>query len=276
MNSDAPRIRWLAIGEFAAATQLSVKALRLYADQQLLAPARVDAATGYRYYRGDQVAKGRLIRTLREMGLSLVDIAAVVAVEGAPALRLLDAFAKEQDQRYARERRAYRAALLQLQPTAIAQAPSVTERTRAVTTVACREFMCDCASFVERYRAACLELQTTLAAAQLESAGGAFCRLIDPLSEEEGRAEIVIPVVSGAVLPAGTNFRLQPGARCAVVALAGPLAHASQFAPALDTLFDWFDRRGYATLDCPGLTLEAVFGTLQVEISWAFSSIKHP
>ena len=56
--------RLLSIGEFAAATQLSQKALRIYDEQRLLVPARIDTATGYRYYSSDQVPLGRLVRTL--------------------------------------------------------------------------------------------------------------------------------------------------------------------------------------------------------------------
>jgi PPM family protein phosphatase len=42
----------LTIGEFAEATRISPKALRLYAEQGLLMPTRVDGDSGYRYYRG--------------------------------------------------------------------------------------------------------------------------------------------------------------------------------------------------------------------------------
>src|SRR5687768_6318876 len=153
MTTDSPSQRWLAIGDFAAATQLSLKVLRLYAEQHLLVPARVDAATGYRYYRSDQVAKGRLIRTLREMGLSLADIASVIAASDVAARRLLDALAKEQDRRYGREKRAYRAALVQLQPLAATQVLPVLECARAGATVACHEFLTDQENFMERYRA---------------------------------------------------------------------------------------------------------------------------
>jgi DNA-binding transcriptional MerR regulator len=39
---------FLTIGEFADATRISPKALRLYAEQGLLAPTRVDGGPGYR------------------------------------------------------------------------------------------------------------------------------------------------------------------------------------------------------------------------------------
>jgi DNA-binding transcriptional MerR regulator len=55
-------------GEFGAATRLSSKALRLYAEQGLLVPAGIDQATGY---RRDQIPRGRLIARLRTFDLPL-------------------------------------------------------------------------------------------------------------------------------------------------------------------------------------------------------------
>jgi len=62
-------------GEFGAASRLSPKALRLYAEQGLLVPASTDPATGYRYYHRDQVARARLIARLRTLNLPLARIA---------------------------------------------------------------------------------------------------------------------------------------------------------------------------------------------------------
>jgi len=61
-------------GEFGAASRLSPKALRLYAEQGLLVPASTDPATGYRYYHRDQVARARLIARLRTLNLPLARI----------------------------------------------------------------------------------------------------------------------------------------------------------------------------------------------------------
>ena len=44
----------LPIGRFARLTELTVKALRHYAEIGLLEPARVDEATGYRFYALEQ------------------------------------------------------------------------------------------------------------------------------------------------------------------------------------------------------------------------------
>jgi DNA-binding transcriptional MerR regulator len=64
----------LTIGEFAEATRISPKALRLYAENGLLAPTRVDGDSGYRYYRPAQLEVARLIALLRAAGMPLREI----------------------------------------------------------------------------------------------------------------------------------------------------------------------------------------------------------
>src|SRR2546423_9160747 len=51
----------LSIGEFASASRLSQKALRLYGENRLLPPAWVDPESGYRYYRLEQLRSATLI-----------------------------------------------------------------------------------------------------------------------------------------------------------------------------------------------------------------------
>src|SRR6266568_7899183 len=67
-------------GEFGAATRLSPKALRLYAEQGLLVPACTDPGTGYRRYHRDQIPRGRLIGRLRGLRLPLARIAILLAL----------------------------------------------------------------------------------------------------------------------------------------------------------------------------------------------------
>lgn len=73
----------LLAGRFGAATRLSPKALRLYAEQGLLVPAHVDPLTGYRYYHPEQVHRARLISRLRRLDLPLARIASLLDLEPA-------------------------------------------------------------------------------------------------------------------------------------------------------------------------------------------------
>ncbi len=77
----------LGPAEFSAVTGLSVKALRLYDERGLLAPAHVDQVTGYRRYAEDQIATAGRIALLRRAGIGLADIARFLA---APAAAVID------------------------------------------------------------------------------------------------------------------------------------------------------------------------------------------
>jgi protein phosphatase len=79
------------IGEFSERSGLSPKRLRSYAAAGLLVPAAVDSASGYRYYSPGQVREAQLIDTLRNAGMPLADIGALLR---DPSGEQLDDWAK--------------------------------------------------------------------------------------------------------------------------------------------------------------------------------------
>ena len=64
----------LQIGEFSRICQVSVKTLHHYDRIGLLAPAKVDALTGYRYYEAEQIDVMNYIQRLKRYGFSLEEI----------------------------------------------------------------------------------------------------------------------------------------------------------------------------------------------------------
>jgi DNA-binding transcriptional MerR regulator len=94
----------LTIGAFAARARLSAKALRLYDRLGLLPPARVDEASGYRYYRADQVEPARLVALLRQLDMPLARVAEVVEADGTDAAELLAAYWTDVETRIAGQR----------------------------------------------------------------------------------------------------------------------------------------------------------------------------
>lgn len=64
---------------FSRASLLTVKALRNYHRSGLLVPAEVDPETGYRAYHIGQLADAQVIRKLRQLEVSLDDIAVIMA-----------------------------------------------------------------------------------------------------------------------------------------------------------------------------------------------------
>jgi DNA-binding transcriptional MerR regulator len=79
----------MPIGEFAVASRLSHKALRLYGENGVLAPAWVDPESGYRYYSVEQLHEATLIALLRRAGMPLAQIRTFVR---SPSLEALDAY----------------------------------------------------------------------------------------------------------------------------------------------------------------------------------------
>src|ERR1700751_1427458 len=75
----------LNIGEFSKMTHLSVKALRHYHDVGILEPAAIDPHSGYRSYDTGQVTSAQVIRRLRDLGMPLDSIRAVLIAPDLPA-----------------------------------------------------------------------------------------------------------------------------------------------------------------------------------------------
>lgn len=72
------------IGDFSKLSLVSVKALRYYDELGLLKPARVDEATGYRYYSANQLMRLNRILVMKDMGLSLEQIKLLLDREPTP------------------------------------------------------------------------------------------------------------------------------------------------------------------------------------------------
>jgi DNA-binding transcriptional MerR regulator/effector-binding domain-containing protein len=67
------------IGEFSKIAQVSGRLLRYYDELGLFKPVRIDAETGYRYYSAQQLPQLNRILALKELGLTLDQIARLLA-----------------------------------------------------------------------------------------------------------------------------------------------------------------------------------------------------
>ena len=74
----------MTIGQLAARSGLSVRTLRFYADAGVL-PEVARSESGYRLFDSDAVARARLVRTLRELGVGLADVKRVVTAKASLA-----------------------------------------------------------------------------------------------------------------------------------------------------------------------------------------------
>jgi effector-binding domain-containing protein len=73
------------IGDFSKLSQVSVKTLRYYDEIGLLRPSEVDRFTGYRYYSASQLSRLNRILALKDLGLSLDQIAWMLQNDLPPA-----------------------------------------------------------------------------------------------------------------------------------------------------------------------------------------------
>ncbi|MEO3808001.1 MerR family transcriptional regulator [Sphaerisporangium sp. B11E5] len=67
------------IGDFARIGRVSVRMLRHYDTLGLLHPAKVDAATGYRYYEAGQLSRLNRLIALKDLGLTLQQVGLILA-----------------------------------------------------------------------------------------------------------------------------------------------------------------------------------------------------
>jgi DNA-binding transcriptional MerR regulator len=194
------------IGQFAAASRLSLKALRLYDENGLLPPARVDPDSGYRYYRLQQLGEATTIRLLRRAGMPLVEIRAFLA---DPAPSRLDEYERTllgelADRRlvlrYLR-RRLKEAPMFQVQTKRVEAQPYVS-RTKKVRVPELEPFI------VDTIRALWNRHQPT---------GSAFSIYHGEVNEDDdGPVEVCVPTADGEKrLPAGeVAFTIATGDQC--------------------------------------------------------------
>jgi len=71
----------MKIGEIAAFFNVSVKAIRIYEKKGIIVPAKVDPATGYRYYTADQIQTLAALLELKTLGFSLAEIKSIISGE---------------------------------------------------------------------------------------------------------------------------------------------------------------------------------------------------
>jgi DNA-binding transcriptional MerR regulator len=94
----------VSIGEFARRSRLSIKALRLYDELGVVVPARVDAASGYRYYDTSQLEVARLVAMLRQLEFSLAEIKEVIACDNVEIARRVEQRWRDADAAHAARR----------------------------------------------------------------------------------------------------------------------------------------------------------------------------
>jgi DNA-binding transcriptional MerR regulator/effector-binding domain-containing protein len=232
----------LPIGDFARATQLSIKTLRHYHHVGLLEPADVDPFTGRRRYTTEQIPAAQVIRRFRELDMPIEDIRGVLAAPDIAArneliaahlLRLQDTLAQTQQ--------AVAALRGLLGPPGPARA-AISHRSVAAARAAAITAVIDLDDIGPWFSGAIGELQATVRA-PAGPPGGIYATEL--FARERGRATVFSPC-SGPIRPVGRIEELVvPAAELAVIVHDGPhddvdraygalAAHVTEHALAVD------------------------------------------
>lgn len=121
------------IGEFAALTGLTPKALRIYDRLDLLAPAAVDPLTGYRTYAPEQVERARLVAALRRVGVPLARIRTIADLPAAAAAAELTSYWRQTEADLRSRRVVVRGLIADLREQEIEMTTTKTPAVRAET-----------------------------------------------------------------------------------------------------------------------------------------------
>ncbi|MFG2369355.1 MerR family transcriptional regulator [Streptomyces mirabilis] len=213
----------LAIGDFSRATSLSIKTLRHYHRVGLLAPAQVDADTGYRWYTTDQIPTAQVIRRFRTLDMPLEQIHAVLqAPDLATRNELISAHLASLEQNLARTQSAV-ASLRDLLAGPSPAAPVSHRQVEAVTAAAVTAHIA-MSDLVPWYSGALAELQATLEAQGLRTAGptgGMFAGEL--FTDEAGQATVFVPTTTEVPRLGRVEPLLVPAAELAVIEHPGSL-----------------------------------------------------
>ena len=235
----------LTIGVFSRRSRLSVKALRVYDRLGLLAPAHVDAATGYRTYAESQLEDARLVVRLRRLEMPLADVAAVLAAPAEARVGLLTAYWDGVERRFASQRELL--AHLRIRMSGGTEGFDMYD----VTTREVPEQRV----LVEQRHVTQPELMTwlpdafvrvaTLATQHGGISGPAFAIFHGEVNEDsDGPVEVCVPIDNLPADPPGVAVRHEPAHREAYVRLRKAQVEFPQILSAYDAVVEWLRANG--------------------------------
>jgi DNA-binding transcriptional MerR regulator len=212
----------LSIGDFARATNLSVKTLRYYHESGLLEPHEIDPNSGYRRYAAEQIPTAQVIRRFRDLDMSLDDIRAILSTRDISARNALIAAHLGRVEQSLERTRGVVASLHDLVEHPDADIP-IEHRSVGQTRSASITAVVDVQDAGPWYQGALAELFATLAAQHLSPSGTAGAIWSNEIfTDERGGATIFVPCTAD-VRPVGRVVPLLiPGVELAVTVHAGP------------------------------------------------------
>src|ERR1700722_3903222 len=212
----------LSIGDFSRATHLSVKTLRYYHQEGVLAPAAVDEGSGYRRYSVEQIPTAQVIHRFRDLGMPVEDVRRVISAPHPDTRNAVISRALQRLEEELGKTQASVASLRDLLDHPATEWPVEHRRVPAMRLAAITQVV-ETAQIAAWYQGALGELYAPVSAQGLALSGVAGGVYADGLfADGRGEATVYLPV-SGAVQELGRVRAVAlPPVELAVVTHDGP------------------------------------------------------
>jgi DNA-binding transcriptional MerR regulator len=245
----------LSTGTFADLTRLSLKALRLYNQLDILRPTHTDPQNGYRYYAPDQLPGARLIRNMREMDMPLAEIRRVLAltdVSQAQAELAIRQYLELRARQLERIQMLARQFTQQLKPEANKMSLEVTVRdilTQQIISITRHHKVDGLSKQIEQDIGALFSLAGDHGA---RTSGAPFGIYHGPVNErEDGPVETCVAVEGKVEGRGDIEVKQLEGGQAACVVITGDQCHYPELLAAYDAAADWIQKNGYETTQSP-------------------------
>jgi DNA-binding transcriptional MerR regulator len=245
----------LSIGTFANLTRLSIKALRLYDELEILQPLHIDPQSGYRYYGIDQLPSARMIRNMRDMDMPLATIRRVLAVlpvSQAQAEMLVHQHLELRERQLEQIKELARQFTQQLKPEANKMSLEVEVKeipTQQIISITRHHKLDGLSEQIQKDCGALFALAEAEGAVPTDAPFGIYHSAIN--EQEDGPIETCVPV-DGTVAGKGDIVARQlDGGKAACVTILGDQCHYPELLAAYDAAVDWIQKNGFETTQPP-------------------------
>lgn len=245
----------LSTGTFADLSRLSLKALRLYNQLDILRPLHIDPQNGYRYYARDQLPRARMIRNMRNMEMPLAEIRRVLAVADvslAQAELVIRQYIELRTQQLERIQLLARQFTQQLKPEANTMNLEVEVKdipTQQIISITRRHTVDGLGKQEQQDIGALFSLASEYGA---RPDGAPFGIYHGPVNEtEDGPVETCLAVQGKVDSRGDIEAKQLEGGKAACVVIKGELCHYPELLSAYDAAADWIQKNGYETAQPP-------------------------
>jgi DNA-binding transcriptional MerR regulator len=269
----------LTIGAFGQAAQLSIKALRVYAEFGILVPRSIDPETGYRYYHPDQLPQARLIRLLRQIDMPLSTIQQVLLAAPADAEPIVKSYwrTKEAHLTQARQMIEHIIAYIRQEETMAFDVQVRTITAQPIVSITKRVTI---DQLIPHFITSLKTLYATVASQGEVVTGVPFGIFHGSVNEEDdGPYELCVPLGGALATDGEVIARELAATHVASVTLHGEACLYPAALAGYDAVYDWIEQHGYVVGDAPRVIYHKVYTSnhdLCMEIAWPFQEPATP